>query len=61
MDGVILGYAEGEGSRAGMLKEVLVGLNKGPDEYLLLTKVGNGYSEEEERKCSKPRKEKSFV
>ena len=50
LDGVILGYAEGEGSRAGMLKEVLVGLNKGPDEYLLLTKVGNGYSEEERKK-----------
>ena len=45
-----LGYAEGEGSRAGMLKEVLVGLNKSSDEYLLLTKVGNGYSEEERKK-----------
>ena len=33
-----------------MLKEVLVGLNKGPDEYLLLTRVGNGYSEEERKK-----------
>ena len=53
LDGVILGYAEGEGSRADMLKEVLVGLNKDPDEYLLLTKVGNGYSEEERKKMLK--------
>lgn len=53
LDGVILGYAEGEGSRAGMLKEVLVGLNTGPDEYLLLTKVGNGYSEDERKKMLK--------
>ena len=52
-DGVILGYAEGEGSRAGMLKEVLVGLNTSSDEYLLLTKVGNGYSEEERKKMLK--------
>ena len=53
MDGVILGYAEGEGSREGMLKEVLVGLNTSSDEYLLLTKVGNGYSEEERKKMLK--------
>jgi hypothetical protein len=49
LDAVILGYAEGGGSRAGMLKEVLVGLNTGPNEYLLLTKVGNGYTEDERK------------
>ena len=49
LDAVILGYSEGEGSRAGMLKEVLVGLNTGPNEYLLLTKVGNGYTEDERK------------
>ena len=49
LDAVILGYAEGEGGRAGMLKEVLVGLNTGPNEYLLLTKVGNGYTEDERK------------
>ena len=50
LDAVILGYAEGEGSRTGMLKEVLVGLNTSPNEYLLLTKVGNGYTEDERKK-----------
>jgi len=49
LDAVILGYAEGEGSRAGMLKEVLVGLCVAKDKYILLTKVGNGYSEYERK------------
>lgn len=53
LDAVILGYAEGEGSRAGMLKEVLVGLNTGPNDYLLLTKVGNGYTEDEREQLLK--------
>tara|TARA_B110001452_G_scaffold10503_1_gene8822 strand:+ start:204 stop:1547 length:1344 start_codon:yes stop_codon:yes gene_type:complete len=47
LDGVILGYAQGDGSRAEMLKEVLIGLNTGLNEFLILTKVGNGYSEDE--------------
>jgi hypothetical protein len=50
LDAVILGYTEGEGSRADMLKEVLVGLCVAKDEYLLLTKVGNGYSDDERKK-----------
>ena len=53
LDAVILGYAEGQGSRAGMLKEVLVGLCVAKDQYLLLTKVGNGYSEEERKNLFK--------
>ena len=53
LDAVILGYAEGEGSRAGMLKEVLVGLCVAKDEYILLTKVGNGYNEEERKQLLK--------
>jgi hypothetical protein len=53
LDAVILGFAEGEGSRAGMLKEVLVGLCVAKDEYILLTKVGNGYSEDERIKLLK--------
>ena len=36
-----------------MLKEVLVGLCVAKDEYLLLTKVGNGYSEDERIKLLK--------
>ena len=53
LDAVILGYAEGEGSRAGMLKEVLVGLCVAKDQYILLTKVGNGYSEDERKNLLK--------
>ena len=53
LDAVILGYAEGEGSRAGMLKEVLVGLCLAKDQYILLTKVGNGYSEDERKNLLK--------
>ena len=53
LDAVILGYAEGEGSRSEMLKEVLVGLCVAKDQYILLTKVANGYSEEERKKLLK--------
>ena len=53
LDAVILGYAEGDGSRAGMLKEFLVGLCIAKDQYLLLTKVGNGYSDDERKKLLK--------
>jgi hypothetical protein len=53
LDAVILGFAEGQGSRAGMLKEVLVGLCVAKDEYILLTKVGNGYSKDERIKLLK--------
>jgi hypothetical protein len=49
LDAVILGYSEGEGRRAGMLKEVLVGLCVAKNQYILLTKVGNGYSEDERK------------
>ena len=53
LDAVILGFAEGQGSRAGMLREVLVGLCVAKDEYILLTKVGNGYSEDERKNLLK--------
>ncbi len=49
LDSVILGYSEGEGSKAGMLKELLVGLCVAKDQYIVLTKVGNGYSEKERK------------
>ena len=60
LDAVILGYAEGDGSRAGMLKEFLVGLCITKDQYLLLTKVGNGYSDDERKKLLKPNIFKRF-
>ena len=50
LDAVVLGFSEGEGSRAGMLRELLVGLCVAKDQYILLTKVGNGYSEEDRKK-----------
>ena len=49
LDSVILGYSEGEGVKAGMLKEMLVGLCVAKDQYIVLTKVGNGYSEQERK------------
>ncbi len=53
LEAIILGYAEGEGSRAGMLQEFLVGLCVAENEYILLTKVGNGYSIDERIKLFK--------
>ena len=50
LDAVVLGYSLGEGSRSGMLREMLVGLLVAKDQYLILTKVGNGYSEEDRKK-----------
>ena len=47
LDAVVLGYSEGEGSRAGMIKEILVGLCVAKNQFILLTKVGNGYSDNE--------------
>lgn len=61
LDGVVVGFSEGEGSRAGMLREVLVALNTGPDEYLLLTKVGNGYSDDERKKMLKDLEKKKVL
>lgn len=53
LDAVILGYAEGEGSRAGMLKEILVGLCVSENEFLLFTKVGTGYTEDQRKSLLK--------
>lgn len=53
LDAVILGYAEGEGSRAGMLKEILVGLCVSENEYLLFTKVGNGFTDDQRKSLLK--------
>lgn len=53
LDAVILGYAEGEGSRAGMLKELLVGLCVSENEFLLFTKVGNGYTDDQRKSLLK--------
>ena len=58
LDAVVLGFSEGEGSRAGMLRELLVGLCVAKDQYILLTKVGNGYSDDERKSLLKKLAEK---
>ncbi len=58
VDAVVLGYSEGEADRAGMLRALLVGLCIGPDEYLILTRVGGGYSEEQRTAVLKELQEK---
>jgi hypothetical protein len=49
IDGVILGYVVGEGESNDLLKEILVGLCVGENQYTLLTKTGNGFSDNERR------------
>ena len=49
IDGVILGYEVGEGENNDLLKEILVGLCVGENQYTLLTKTGNGFSDNERR------------
>ena len=53
LDAVVLGFSEGEGSRTGMLRDLLVGLCVAKDQYILLTKVGNGYSDDERKSLLK--------
>lgn len=47
LDGVILGYSEGEGPRAGMLRDILIGFCTSPNEYLIVAKSGNGFTDAE--------------
>ena len=49
LDAVVLGYAEGEGSQEGMLREVLVGLCTDTNEFLNIARVGNGFSDAERK------------
>ena len=49
LDAVVLGYAEGEGSQEGMLREVLVGLCTDTNEFLNIARVGNGFSDTERK------------
>ncbi|MCU0430033.1 MAG: hypothetical protein MUF42_08685 [Cytophagaceae bacterium] len=46
LDVVVLGYTEGEDHRAGMLRDVLVGVRNSEDTWQVLGKVGGGFSEE---------------
>ena len=47
LDAVVVGFSEGEGSRANKLKEVLLALQISEDEYLTIAKVGNGFTDEQ--------------
>lgn len=47
LDAVVLGYTEGEDDRAGMMRDVLVGLRREDNTIQVLGKVGTGYSEEQ--------------
>jgi len=49
LDAVIIGYSEGDDSRAGMIKELLLGLMTSENEYRILTELGNGFSIEERK------------
>ena len=49
IDAVILGYVEGGNDKIGLLKELLVGLCIRPNEFIVLTRIVNGYSDEERK------------
>lgn len=49
LDAVVIGYAEGEGVQEGMLREVLVGLSTGKNEYLNIARISNGFSNAERK------------
>jgi len=47
LDAVVVGFSEGEGSRANKLKELLLALQISENEYLTIAKVGNGFTDEQ--------------
>ena len=47
IDAVIIGFSEGEDSRKGMIREFLIGLVTGENEYVVLTQLGNGLSDKD--------------
>jgi len=47
LDAVVVGFSEGEGSRANKLKELLLALKTSENEYLTIAKVGNGFTDEQ--------------
>jgi len=49
LDGVVIGFVEGEGDRAGMLREVLVAMLRDEKTYQITAKVGNGFSDDERK------------
>lgn len=49
IDAVILGFSEGEDARKGMVRELLLGLMTGENEFRILTQLGNGLSEKDRK------------
>jgi ATP-dependent DNA ligase len=49
LDGVVIGFVEGEGDRSGMLREVLVAMLLDNKTYQITAKVGNGFTDDERK------------
>ena len=47
LDAVVIGFSEGQGSRANKLKELLLALQVSENEYLTIAKVGSGFTDEQ--------------
>ena len=53
LDGVIIGYVEGEGDRLGMIREVLVAMINDEGNYQIVAKVGNGFTDDDRKSLNK--------
>ena len=53
LDGVVIGFVEGEGDRAGMLREVLVAMLRDEKIYQITAKVGNGFTDDDRKNLLK--------
>jgi len=53
LDLVILGFAEAAGEREGMLRELLLGCSIGGNTWQIITKCGNGFSDDDRRNLLK--------
>jgi hypothetical protein len=50
---VVIGFVEGEGDRAGMLREVLVAMLRDEKIYQITAKVGNGFTDDDRKNLLK--------
>ncbi len=49
LDGVVIGFVEGEGDRAGMLREILVAMLRDDETFQITAKIGNGFTNDERK------------
>ena len=65
LDGVVIGFVEGEGDRAGMLREILVAMLRNETIYQITAKVGNGFTDDERKnlleKLTKSKVESNYI